>query len=111
MAMTTDELREMLDDGLKQSYYDQLPTEMLPNVYRYVIDGLQPGHFLTAVITNNLLDAVNRADSRNLKALGTWIKFFYNVCPSGCYGNIETMKNWMDERRSYNVSTNKNSGF
>ena len=102
---TDEELTKMLDEGLSHSYYDELPTEMLPAVYRYVVDGLPPGDFLEAVITNNLRHALVCADERNLKVLPVWVRFFYNCVPSGCYGDERDMRAWMGERRK---NTNKN---
>tara|TARA_R110000824_G_scaffold8899_1_gene40336 strand:- start:1985 stop:2362 length:378 start_codon:yes stop_codon:yes gene_type:complete len=89
---------EMLDEGLKSSFYDELPTTMLPSLYRYVVEGKRPGGFLTAVIENDLMAAVSRADASNLKALPVWAKFFYNCTPSECFGSVEKMREWCKAR-------------
>ncbi len=90
---------EMLDRGLSASCYDEIPASMLPALYGYVAEGKRPGGFLTAVIENNLLAAVSRADARNLKALPVWVKFFYNCTPSECFGSVEKMREWMKARQ------------
>tara|TARA_R110000824_G_scaffold167181_9_gene343998 strand:+ start:652 stop:963 length:312 start_codon:yes stop_codon:yes gene_type:complete len=88
---------QLLHEPLSEEYYLALPTRMLPPLYAYILDGKAPGHFLTAVICNNLRDAVNRADEENLNVLQVWIKLFYNHMPPECYGSQERMLAWMNK--------------
>lgn len=76
-----------------------LPTGMHQGLLRYVIYGIRPGAFLTAVITNNLRLAFECADEHNGHAMAAWVAFFYNHCPSGCWGSAEKMKSWIDLAR------------
>ena len=39
------------------------------------------GRFLTAVVENNLKEAVGRADYVNVRALPIYVKYFYNYAP------------------------------
>jgi hypothetical protein len=72
-----------------------LPDHLQGGISRYLREGIAPGHFLTAVITNNLVEAVSRADPTSLRALPDIVKFFYNYTPSGCWGTQEKMVAWM----------------
>ena len=59
----------------------------------YITNGWQPGSFLVAVLSNDLFDAISRADDdtrRNLSKIVDWI---YNNMPSGLYGTREKVSN------------------
>lgn len=75
--------------------YAQIPAHMQEAIRRYVVQGLQPGDFLTAVITNDLLNAVNRADADNLPLLKLYMRWFYNEAPAPCWGSRQNMTEWM----------------
>lgn len=78
--------------------YADIPVHMQEAMKRYVLEGVEPGDFLTAVITNNLRNAVNRADAVNLPLLKTYVRWFYNVAPGNCHGSVEEMKTWIASR-------------
>jgi hypothetical protein len=94
-AVERDNHQVLLDEGLAEEYYSVLPTRMLPGLYRYVLEGIKPGSFLTAVITNSL-DAVQLADAENLKLLKVWILFFHWHTPAACHGSEAAMTAWLD---------------
>ena len=79
--------------------YAQIPLRMQEALRRYVVQGILPGNFLQAVITNNLRGAVGYADEENLPLLKVYVQWFYNVAPSSCSGSIEIMRNWSAERQ------------
>jgi hypothetical protein len=80
--------------------YAQIPEHMQAALRRYVLEGVKPGDFLTAVICNDLRNAVGRADETNLPLLKLYVQWFYNVAPGSCWGSDEKMLKWMDERRA-----------
>ena len=61
----------------------------------YIEHGKQPGQFLTAVISNDLAEAVSRADDENINNLPAYIGYLYNEVPSGCWGSPDIMNAWM----------------
>jgi hypothetical protein len=67
---------------------------MMPAIRAYVEDHRVPGHFLQAVICNDLRGAIDRADEENLANLPAFVGYFYNEAPSGCWGSKEKMKAW-----------------
>jgi hypothetical protein len=71
-----------------------IPDYMRGGVIRWIEDGVTPGDFLTAVITNNLSEAVGRADLHNQAALVGYVKWFYNNAPTGCHGGPSVMETW-----------------
>ena len=77
-----------------------IPERMMPGIRLYVEHGIPPGDFLSAVIQNNLSEAVGRADTENLKNIPAFIAYFYNECPGNCWGSPEKMKSWMKSFQS-----------
>lgn len=62
---------------------------MADGIRRYVERGIPPGHFLTALLSNDLQEAVGRADEDNSTALAKWAVFLHCELPSGCHGSSE----------------------
>ena len=82
-------------------YYDDrtdwslIPSHMRGAVQRYVMHGVPPGNFLTAVFSNDLKEAFARADDDNARTMHGWVRFMYNFMPSNAHGNPETFRAWM----------------
>ena len=76
-----------------------IPGRMMPSIQRYISERIKPGRFLTAVICNNLSDAIKRADDENLENLPAYASFFYNEAPAPCWGSKKKMKEWLEGGR------------
>lgn len=82
----------------------EIPERMMNGIKNYVNNGVEPGGFLKAVISNNLFEAVGKADDENIQNLPAFTAYFYNETPSECYGSKEKMNNWIQKqqkRKSY----------
>ena len=75
--------------------YSRLPDYMRDATRRYIEDGQPTGDFLAAVISNDLFEAVVRADDTNRPALLEWVRFFYNDAPRDCWGSEEKRQAWL----------------
>ena len=64
---------------------------------RYVNDKIPTGGFLEAVLSNNLVEAVGRADSNNIQRIPEIVKYIYNNLPSNCWGDKETVTKWLSK--------------
>lgn len=73
-----------------------IQDHMMEAIKRYVEDGIKPGDFLTAVICNDLKEAVWRADEKNMKNLLAFVAYFYNEVTATIWGNEEMMKDWIE---------------
>ena len=73
-----------------------IPDRMMPGLERYINEGVPPGHFLTAVLNNDLMDACGRADDENSKNIRAYCGYLYNEAPIGCYGSPEKVKAWIE---------------
>lgn len=54
--------------------------------------GLLPGDFLTAVLQNDLMEALGRADSYNRATIFQICSYIYNELPSTCHGSPEKVE-------------------
>ena len=69
--------------------------EIKASLDRYVNDKIPTGSFLEAVLSNNLVEAVGRADSNNIQRIPEIVKYIYNNLPSNCWGDSETVTKWL----------------
>lgn len=56
--------------------------------------GQQPGHFLTAVLCNDLREAFSRADDDSVNELPGIMAWLYNWVPSCCWGSVAKVDAW-----------------
>lgn len=79
--------------------YSMLPEHMQEVARDYVEKGYEPGGFLFAVLSNDLVDAFGRADAINRAAMGAWAVWLLNEAPSTCWGSAERIHRWVTEAR------------
>jgi len=72
-----------------------IPDYMMEGLELYIEHGVVPGDFLTAVIKNDLAEAVGRADDHNMRNLPAYVGYLYNEAPATCWGSAEKMKVWV----------------
>jgi hypothetical protein len=72
-----------------------IPERMRHGLKLYIEQGVPPGHFLSAVLSNDLREAVGRADDENVRLLPEYIRFLYNNVPQRCWGSREKFDNWV----------------
>lgn len=65
----------------------------------YVEHGVPTGSFLRAVLENNLMEAMGRADLDNRACLFTICDYIYNNTPSDCHGSPQKVKDWLAQLR------------
>jgi len=69
--------------------YQDIPEHTRQTLVDYVELGHKPGGFVSAVLSNNLVDAFGRGDMQNVAALGSIVKFMYNRMPMHVWGSEE----------------------
>jgi len=77
------------------SKYPQIPEHTQGALKRYVEQGLIPGSFLYAVLTNDLHGAIMRADPQNLAAIKDICQYVCWEIPDECRGNSDKVYNWV----------------
>jgi len=75
--------------------YSELPETLQGGMKRYVEHGIKAGHFLTAVLSNDLVGAVSYADDTNIHNIPTIVKWLYNEVPQGCWGSSDKVTEWI----------------
>jgi hypothetical protein len=80
--------------------YD-IPAALQPGLERYLKDHIRPGHFLCAILENNLSDAVLRAaDAATAHAIPRIVRFLtYEACGTA-HGSPAAVEAWLAERRT-----------
>jgi len=79
---------------MSRSYW---PTEDIRESLDAYVQQRRPlGGFLQAVIENDLLGAVGRADSRNVMQLQAIAAYVYNDMPSVCHGSPALYAAWLE---------------
>jgi hypothetical protein len=95
MDMDANELTSKL---MKKALYDKyplIPSYMYEGIINYVVHHIKPGHFLSAVIQNDLKEAVASTDNENQEAIVSYVKFFYNDTPGDCWGSKQNYNEWL----------------
>lgn len=72
-----------------------LPAHMQGPMQRYIEDRIEPGGFLTAVLSNDFMEAASLADETNQRYLYYIARWLYNYAPSDCYGSPEKVEAWL----------------
>ena len=79
--------------------YAAVRPDTLDSLDRYAKDGIPPGGFLTAVLENDLMGAMGRADLGNRAALREITGYVYNELPHECHGYKGVVAEWCERIR------------
>jgi hypothetical protein len=83
---------EMFDNELFKS----LPQAQ--DLREYVEDGRPTNHFLTALLRNDLMSCIGRADVRNKAALEDYVIWLQSYAPGHCHGGRKQVAAWIAHR-------------
>ncbi len=72
-----------------------VPARMHGGLIRYILCGIPTGDFLRALLGNDLIEAVRRADDGNRFALSSWVVLLSNAAPPGCFGSGGQVARWL----------------
>jgi hypothetical protein len=78
--------------------YSDLPEHMQGGMQRYMEHGIEPGSFLVAVLSNDLMGAFGKADHINAQFIREYCQWLYNHAPAGSFGSRERVNAWMKHR-------------
>ena len=80
--------------------YDLVPVAfMAGGMKRYIKYGVRPGHFLAAILCNDLMEAMRTADDVNQRCLFEWASWLESHAPPACYGSEERFTAWIAQDR------------
>lgn len=75
--------------------YKLLPEHMQEGMRRYIEQGAAPGSFLTAILSNNFVEAAVIADTVNQGRLFSYAEFLYHQAPINSWGNPRIVGAWI----------------
>lgn len=84
----------------KCEYYN-VPEHDIDGLWLYMTEGIEPGFFLEAVLSNNLKESFARADWINQASL-------YNCFPSVAWGSEEKFNNWIKSFKTEESQSGRN---
>lgn len=92
-----------MNDDLMEAIRNQPNSELIEPRFKQSIDWyvehkLPPGHFITAVLENDLMGAFGRADAQAIENIKHIICYCYNEIPSGCWGSKQKVKQWLNTK-------------
>ena len=64
------------------------------NIYRDY--GILPGHFLTAILCNDLRNTCHYANAYNESIISEIVKFCWDILPPQSWGDPELVKKWVN---------------
>lgn len=73
-----------------------VPDGLHDGLINYLASGTPCGHFLTAVLSNDLKGACNRADLENKYRIWDIVFFLFNYAPGNAWGSVERVQEWRD---------------
>ncbi len=74
---------------------ETIPESMCGGLERYLESHVRPGQFLSAVLQNDLREAVGRADDKNVRLLHVYVAYLYNEAPAKSWGSKEAFDAWL----------------
>lgn len=80
-----------------------VPEHLRAGLVRYFSDGILPGSFLQAVLSNDLAAAISRADPVALRGLETIVAFLANVAPARAWGSRAAVLAWTTTPNRYEL--------
>jgi hypothetical protein len=80
--------------------YSTIPEHLREGFNNWLCHGIEPGSFLRAVLTNDLVGAVVRADEVSLANLRPIVQFLLDQAPEGSFGSPRVLRDWPDYLRA-----------
>jgi hypothetical protein len=71
------------------------------SLYNYFVHGLEPGGFMTAVLSNDLYSACARADYTNVNLMQQYTLWIENHAPYGSFGDRDTVRGWLRKNEHF----------
>lgn len=78
---------------LPETYHD-LPA--IKSLLSYINDRTPGGHFVNALLRNDLKGVFYNADSENSELVRDYVRFLYNYAPEKCWGSKDKFDAWVD---------------
>lgn len=84
--------------------YRLIDDEILTAINRYVIQHEPAGHFVMAVLKNDLQEAFARADDNNSTFMFHVVSYCHNEIPGSCWGSPMKIAQWLERKQPWTGS-------
>jgi hypothetical protein len=85
--------------------YSLIPERMHNGLWGYFAYRRPAGDFLMAVLKNDLMEAVSRADDENMFLLPVYTAWLYNRAPGAGWGGLPgAVERWLDKENRFSAS-------
>jgi len=74
--------------------YSRIPEATMDTLLHWIAQARPMGSFCEAVVSNDLREAMGRADEPNRAALYETVSWLYNNAPIGCWGSPAALRSW-----------------
>lgn len=74
-----------------------IPPHTKQAIDDYVQKGLPPGGFVSAVLENDLANAIGRADVVNKQFIAQIVAYVHLEIPAACHGSIGAVTTWIEK--------------
>jgi len=71
-----------------------IPPAVFDGLKMYVLNGIMPGSFLSAVLSNDLFMAIGCADPLSTLTLPNLVKYIHWNVPGSCHGSWDIVAKW-----------------
>jgi hypothetical protein len=78
--------------------YSNAPVHILDSISHYVEHGIEPGGFVKAVLSNDLVATFQIADAKSLRGLPDILRYIYWEIPLACWGSEAKVEAWMGNK-------------
>ena len=82
-------------------YFSPVPDHTREALERYFLYAFEPGSFVKAVLCNDLVSSVARADHFNKPAIAGIVEWIVNNAPEGSWGHEEYYQEWINKGPAY----------
>jgi len=79
--------------------YSLIPERVMNNLLAYVKGDEALGGVLYAVMSNDLFQAVGRADTEMKPLIPLLVQYIHWEVPGGCHGSPAHVKAWMEKKK------------
>jgi len=84
----------MMDFADMEEGLSRLPERMRGEMRRYIVEGVLPGPFVTAAVSNDLCGVFEHGDDENILALMHYLRFLKNHAPPQAWGSVDKVQAW-----------------
>lgn len=86
---------------LRESMNDKIPDHTRKTFINYFRHALPPGGFCTAVLANDLVGAVQKADFVNKEFLADIVQWLIWHAPSDSWGSYDRVEGWLNRNEHF----------